>query len=483
MTKKLGKYERVYGPIWNQYLFLTSVRERQEHRFEVLVLLASILIFIFFALGLHALSVYNYVALGSYILVFLIALYDIMPRGIMVPWVEKEDLDKKISDPNKIAQQLVEEVYEYIKEVRELVKYRDGHQKWIIILILFGSLVPFVTSALEYGILYALCIGLVGVAVILFFYQKFGSKLTDNKKHLMAKEKRLLKLVPTPSESIKKSIVDISKKPHFKRDLFLLVAVIPFILSLLFLLPTSTKDQLILHKDSPQIYTLFTNHFIHKEADHFFNNIASYTVLIMPIYLLNLQAGQRRKFYLMMLSSFTLLPFLLSFLDLLIPARESLGFSGIVAAFVGFLPYSLSSYLKKSYDWKVRISTVLTLVLLFSFGVIAVRLLYYGFTISKLMLLAVVWGLVFAKFIIALRGASLKVYLSPLKQMFKRYGLTAIILLVILITIYLERLLGLFPEEIVVGSSIIGIHTHYAGFVFGFLISYFFVKEEFRKKK
>lgn len=180
MTKKLGNYERAYGPIWNQYLFMARSREHQEHKLEVLVLLVSILIFTFFALGLHTYSVYNYVALGSYISVFVIALYDIMPRKIMVPWVEKEDFGKKISDPNKIAKQLVEEVYDHIGEIRKFVDYRQKHLKWIIILILFGSLVPFITaSALEYGPLYALPIGLAGVAVIVFFYKKFGLKLTN----------------------------------------------------------------------------------------------------------------------------------------------------------------------------------------------------------------------------------------------------------------------------------------------------------------
>ncbi|GAI50545.1 unnamed protein product, partial [marine sediment metagenome] len=80
MTKKLGNYERAYPMIWNQYLFLASARERQEHRFEALILIASVLIFIFFSLGLHTVSVYNYVALGSYILVFLMRLPTIGER-------------------------------------------------------------------------------------------------------------------------------------------------------------------------------------------------------------------------------------------------------------------------------------------------------------------------------------------------------------------------------------------------------------------
>lgn len=179
MTKKLGNYERAFEPIWNQYLLLVSSRKHQEHRLETLVLLASIFILTFFALGLHTLSVYNYVTLGSYILVFLIALYDIMPRKILVPWVEKEDFTKKISDPNKIAQQLVNEVYDHIGNVREFVKYRQKHQMWIIILILSGSLVPFITSILKYNTLSAVCICLAGALVILYFYIKFGSKLVE----------------------------------------------------------------------------------------------------------------------------------------------------------------------------------------------------------------------------------------------------------------------------------------------------------------
>jgi len=263
MGQKLGNHERAYPMIWNQYLFLTSIRERQENRFEALILIASVLIFIFFSLGLHTISLYNYVALGAYILVFLIALYDILPRKIIVPWVGKEDFDKEIKDPNKIAKQLVEEVYGYIGEITKLVDYQQNHLKWIIVLLLAGSLVPFVSSfTMNYGLLYGLAIGMIGVAVILFFYKKFGTKLTNDKKR-----SQLVNI-----EIIKKTLRDV---PNFFLGFkYIWIALILFCSTVVLfhiLLWPSSLDYLTLSAE--RWWNLLPSAFVHWDLNHLFNNL------------------------------------------------------------------------------------------------------------------------------------------------------------------------------------------------------------------
>jgi hypothetical protein len=295
----------------------------------------------------------------------------------------------------------------------------------------------------------------------------------------MGLKQATVKSNPRPSLStIKKSISNISKTPHFKRDLFLLVVVVPVVLSLLFLLPDSTKDQLILHKDSPQALTLYTSNFIHLDAAHLFGNVIFYIVLVIPVYILNLRAEQIRKFYLMMLLFFTLLPVLILVLDLrLLPTGTSLGFSGIVAAFLGFLPYSAFSYFKKSEGWKTGISTFLFIVLFFSFGFIL--LTYFEFTLYNFILLTIVWGLSFGFFILAIRNAAIKESLSSMIYALKKKRLLLSVPL-----IYFFGLGSLFPENIRIGNGTVGIDIHYIGFFFGFFVPYLFIiREEFKRKK
>lgn len=105
----------------------------------------------------------------------------------------------------------------------------------------------------------------------------------------------------------------------------------------------------------------------------------------------------------------------------------------------------------------------------------------------RLMLLALVWGLFLTGLTTELRTHSPKVYFSPLKQIFRKYRLVSVYFLLSLVVIYLVSLIGLFPEEIVEvtaeGRIITGIHTHFAGLAFGFLVSYVFIRNEFRRKR
>jgi hypothetical protein len=279
----------------------------------------------------------------------------------------------------------------------------------------------------------------------------------------------------------KTSIKNTFKDSQFQRDLFILIVLIPAALLLLFLLPASEKDSLILYHNNPNIISAYTTNFVHKGFDHFWGNAVSYVVLIIPIYLLNLSAGKTRKFYLMMLSSFILLPFLLSFVALLVPTNSTLGFSGIVAAFLGFLPYSILSYLKKSNNWKIGISGILNSVLIFSFGIIIFNLPAALSNLYGLLLLAVVGGLFFSSFVMLARDGSLKVCLSSSKRLFKKNKLVGFILL-FLSLFYLVSVPDLF-QIIRTENTITGIHVHYAGFIFGFFVSYIFVRNEFKRKR
>lgn len=230
---------------------------------------------------------YNYVALGAYILVFLIALYDIMPRKIMVPWVGKEDFDKKLRNPNKIAKQLVEEVYEYIGEITKLVDYQQKHLKWIIVLLLAGSLVPFVTSfTTNYGLLYSFTIGIIGAAVILFFYKKFGTKLTSDKKR--TKQAKV--------EIIKKTLHNVLHLIlGFKHVWIALILFCSTVVLFHILLWPSSLDYLTLSAE--RWWALLPSAFVHWGLDHLFNNLWVFIGIGVIFVFVNMLGSIERKKY------------------------------------------------------------------------------------------------------------------------------------------------------------------------------------------
>ena len=277
------------------------------------------------------------------------------------------------------------------------------------------------------------------------------------------------------------SLQDISfllKKSTIRKDLFLFVFFIPFLLWVLFLLPDSIKNQLILNYENLRVLNLFTTHFIHTDPFHFGNSIIWYLLLIVPIYLLNMIRYQRRGFYLVFGLSMLVVPLLLSIMSLIIkhiyslPIGTSLGFSGIVSVFIGFLPYSTLNFLKKFYKWKTKISMLFLSILLFTFTVI---LLIY----NRPFLFITVLGLSIASIYISYRESSLKECLSSLKNAAKK-NKGIYMLVVTNATLYIIGVLSLFPTELILGENIVDIITHYFGFVLGISISIFTIRYEER---
>ena len=63
----------------------------------------------------------------------------------------------------------------------------------------------------------------------------------------------------------------------------ILLASIPLILTIIFLLPSSIKDTLILHYYSPTILGFYFTHFVHETMPHFLGNLFLYLVLMALI--------------------------------------------------------------------------------------------------------------------------------------------------------------------------------------------------------
>ena len=129
---------------------------------------------------------------------------------------------------------------------------------------------------------------------------------------------------------------------------------IPVFLLVLFILPDSIKQYLVLQSNNPSLLSVFFNHYTHINFIHVLNNIFIY--LITSFLIFNIETNKKR-FFLVTLLFFLFLPFIVSFiLLLLIPSNfYMLGFSAINASFIGYLIFSVYNFLKDQYDF-IKIS-------------------------------------------------------------------------------------------------------------------------------
>lgn len=127
-------------------------------------------------------------------------------------------------------------------------------------------------------------------------------------------------------------------------DVLALLAV-PGVLLGVFALPDAVTQGLVLSHADPTPATTLTAHYVHDSADHLLGNLSVYALVVPVAYLLCCLAGRRREFLVAFVAYLLVLPPVLSVLDLLLlDSGVVLGFSGVVMAFVGFLPLALVWY-------------------------------------------------------------------------------------------------------------------------------------------
>ncbi|MFZ3076950.1 MAG: hypothetical protein WA139_00675 [Candidatus Aenigmatarchaeota archaeon] len=168
-------YERTYNAIWNQYLFLTSSRERIEHKFEILLILVGIVVATFFQLELYK-NFLNYFPLILYLIIFLLALYNVLPRSITVPWVSKEEF-KKYKNTELVHKQLVEECYKHIDDMNRYLDFKKNHLRVLIVLFLFSSLFPIITFLSGYSFILGFVSFILVVSLVICFYRLFNKPI------------------------------------------------------------------------------------------------------------------------------------------------------------------------------------------------------------------------------------------------------------------------------------------------------------------
>ena len=137
---------------------------------------------------------------------------------------------------------------------------------------------------------------------------------------------------------------------------FILVPAI--LIAIQYLVPYHIKDKyFILHINNPTPWAMFLTNYVHTDDPlHLWGNITSYLIVILYIFKFS---TNKKETYAISATFFFFLPFVISYASIMAfngANINTLGFSGIVAAFIGYFPYVFYRYVKSTYSQKFNFS-------------------------------------------------------------------------------------------------------------------------------
>jgi hypothetical protein len=238
-----------------------------------------------------------------------------------------------------------------------------------------------------------------------------------------------------------------------------LISSVPILLSLVFLLPESIQNALILNYGNYSIFNLWSSAFVHRGFNHFSNNLAAYCVLIGPIYLLFVLADERKLFRYTFLAFLFILPFVIALSNIAaLGTGTGAGFSGIGSAFFGLLPISLFLFIHNKVSEEIEPAHG---VVLFLIAAAIIAGTYSGVTAAAGILLFAILITIYDTYQVGLD--EIKEAAVGLSSMEGYFELVMIAGLLFLVSPVL-----LFPQDIDQGDGAVNILSHYLGLLFGF---------------
>lgn len=149
-----------------------------------------------------------------------------------------------------------------------------------------------------------------------------------------------------------------------KSDYLIFYVLVPIVLIFVFMLPSTITDQFFWNPQNPTLISAFMSHYSHANLEHLLGNVMIYLLIVFLIFNIEASKNTFRKMSTMIFLAF---PFLLSYTAMLLSPMGGLGFSGLGAAFLGYLPYSAYNYIKKKQKIPLT-SSFMMLVLLLNFS-------------------------------------------------------------------------------------------------------------------
>jgi hypothetical protein len=252
------------------------------------------------------------------------------------------------------------------------------------------------------------------------------------------------------------------------------IIVVPMLTVALFLAPNPVRQSLVFEYAHPTLLSAYAAPFVHLHPVHLLVNLVGFLLVVSVVYVLDVLAGRRRRFGVVFTTIIVAFPVLLSYLNLAIfrPAG-TVGLSGIVMAFVGYLPIALADYAHVQFDLPER-EYVAPVLFFLGFAVIAVLSvisvapdnLDVLLGITQLVLATVLAALLFGLPLIESR-AQLATELrraSGKPGYFEFMGIATVL--------FLSFPLVAFPPDPVAGAVTVNLYAHLIGLSLGFTAVY-----------
>lgn len=178
MKKLKTFYADSYPAIWDQFEFLVNKINRQDAKFQILLVVAAALFAIFFTLKIWEVDPLNYLAIMTNGLVFLISLYNLVPRKVTVPWINDFEFKKyeKYSNSEKLMQHKITELYKFIGGINTYMDKTDKRLMICLELTLFSAFWPIIVWAILKGAVIHLSVVLIGtmISLMIIFWERKG---------------------------------------------------------------------------------------------------------------------------------------------------------------------------------------------------------------------------------------------------------------------------------------------------------------------
>lgn len=254
-------------------------------------------------------------------------------------------------------------------------------------------------------------------------------------------------------------------------DLLGLAAVVALLVAIHAVLPAGLQEEFAFRQSLDRPETLLTAAYLHVDDRHLVNNLVGYAVAALYAYVLCLAAGERRWFWLTTLSLLVAGPALVNLTSMALwgladagDLPPSRGFSGVVAAFGGFLAVALLVSLRQAYS-RLAVLYVGEFVLLVVLGELLVIYADSPPAVGGALVIAAL-GLV---------GLGLGRHAYPEGVPEDRDGwasLLGAVLEVGFVALVLSVLVyGLFPAQLVADGSLTNVFAHLSGLAWGVVVS------------
>lgn len=246
----------------------------------------------------------------------------------------------------------------------------------------------------------------------------------------------------------------------------LMLSSVPVVLLAVFALPVATRESLVLNYGDPTLLAAYTNHFVHLGLVHLTVNVVGYVVVVATGYLLATAAGQRQQYLLIWVVVLAVFPFAISGFNLLFPRSSvGFGFSGLVMAFLGYLPIGFSGFLGAHFDLPVGGDHSHWLFFQ-TLGLIAVLALpgLWGIAVGAFAILA---GVLFM--VTTVREIQ-RATVQESRDVLLEAGTAELLVLVVILLVSFPFIA--FPEATPARSGRINVYSHAVGFCLGYLVPY-----------